>query len=170
MSSLPRPSFFAYLDLVCCAMGAGMLLFLIAVSAAPADTAKSPDSQLLTVRCVHVGGPRLEVGIEMRREGATEWVRAAGPDQVAFVAPSDPKSGAEACLVLLAPPVGDWEFRPYLVDLPQGDEPVLVKLEAYGHPTVPSDQPDELRPLRKTGEGGTVLKVRVQPIRRTAGE
>jgi hypothetical protein len=177
MKILPQPSFLAYLDLVCCAMGAGLLMFLIAVSAAPVEKPTARESQLLAIRCHHLGkegdkegGPRLEVGIEFRRPGSSEWVRSVGPDQLGFVAPTDPKSGAEACVILLAPREGIWEFRPYLVDYPRGTtEPVLVKLEAYGQPVVP-DEPAGVQPLRKTGDAGTVLKVRVQAPPRRPGK
>jgi hypothetical protein len=162
MSSLPRPSFFAYLDLVCCSMGAGMLMFIIAVSATPAEKSKARESRLVAIRCIHIAGPKLEVGIEMLPPHSKEWIRPIGSDQVSFVAPSDSKSGAEACVILLSPAEGIWEFRPYLVvDNPKGDE-VRVRLESFGQPVMVENKSESK--LKQTGSdpnGGSLI-VRVQ--------
>lgn len=170
MKSLPQPNFLAYLDLICCAMGAGLLLFLVAVSATPAAKPAAEESELLAVRCVHVAGERLEVGIEMRAPGTTEWVRSAGPNRVGFVAPSDEKSGAEACAILLAPAEGVWEFQPYLIaHNPKDAKWVKVKLDVYGQSFKVESAPkeDELIQMRHTGDGGNLWKVRVRPARKT---
>ena len=143
-------------------MGAGLLLFLIAVSATPTDKPNTKDSRILAIRCVFQSGSRMEVGIEMRSPGTSNWVRSAVGDQISFVAPNDNKSGAEAWIILLTPTAGIWEFRPYLIDFPKStDESTFVKLEVYGHTVLHQDGPIDVRALRFTGDYGSIVKVRV---------
>ena len=157
-------SMISFLDLVCCAFGGAMLVFLIATSA-ETPGGPAPPGSLVIVRCKPPAGkePRGEVGIEFRRPGQTTWERALPGDQARhqLSATSEPNGGSDALLVLLQPDSGTWEFRPYLVNSPKGSEdPVRVDIEVLGEGvTAQGDMPAPL-PMR-VGEGGQILRVRM---------
>jgi hypothetical protein len=165
MKSLAKARFISLLDLMCCSFGGALLIFLIVLSADPGG---AKDNPLLVVRCKRVGGsPQAEVGIKFKGPADETWQwaqrdEAAAAGNVFFSARSAAGSGSEACLMLVRPAPGQWEFRPYLVNYPAGAsrDAVRVELDIYGQAL---DGPPQIldagRPLHHPGhdEGQHVL-------------
>ena len=135
--------FMPYLDLMCCGFGGALLMFLIVASA---REQVSPSRPMLVVRVRAVpdveGEPPpagAELGIEYRRAGERNWIRAnepvrendlPGPASVDegtadadstfskwyFQPPTALGSPAEAVFICRYPQPGHWEFKAYLAD------------------------------------------------------
>jgi len=134
-----RTHFTAFLDLVCCGFGSGVLLFLIAV----ASVREHPDvirDDTLLVLCTRHEGARAEVGIELLPPGETQWVRPVAYSGKApfYSVESGPDAGSEAFVIVSEPTCGVWKFRPFLVDFADPANPSLegrqtvVSLTVYG--------------------------------------
>ena len=172
----------SFLDLICCSLGAAVLMLIIAVTADPAGRPHAPRPPLI-VMCRFAGGTRAEVGIEFRVPNHPSWQRCRSsmardsdrrPDSAAemstalhastatmFSATSEPNSGSYAVLIITDPEPGPWQFRPYLIDFPRGastDEPVVVQLEALSRSL---DGPSKgiLETLHFPGEAGRPFAV-----------
>ena len=145
MKNIRQFGFVAFLDLMCCGIGATVLLLLIAVTSVPEHPLAASD-ETLVVCSELLSGPTAEIGIEYLPPGKTQWERASSlPGKAEFYAvTSGPQSGGDTFFILFAPKSGTWKFRPYLADFPhnrQTDGNLVetnVRLWVYGkHDAVP---------------------------------
>ncbi len=166
----------SFLDLICCSLGAAVLMLIIAVTADPANRPRAPRRPLIVV-CHFAGGARAEVAIEFRRPNHASWERGSSPtprDTVlpsettanpqfvrtsavtAFAASSEANSGSYAVVLITDPVPGRWEFRPLLIDFPKDmtDEPVIVRMEILSRnlDAPPDSANDTLRFIGDTGQ------------------
>ncbi len=122
-----------FLDLICCALGAGVMLFLIyATPLGPPEIARPR----ILIRCEQVGGsePR-SIGILYREPFSTRW-RAArhGNDRFRFVSHEASDEPGVAMLLIENAEAGEWGFRSYVVDYPpsRSDTRTLITIDAIG--------------------------------------
>lgn len=139
-SSLAKVTWYSFLDLICCSLGAALLLFLIIASVE--EKKFKHDNRLLGVRVTHERGFKAEIGIEIKAPGSEIWRRAndAAENYVCFSAPSQPSSGAESFVLIPDPAFGRWSFRPYLIDYPdidQEDKSIVIEMKVFGQETLP---------------------------------
>jgi hypothetical protein len=170
VSATPSTSFLSYLDLISCAFGGAVLLFLIvSVSGTPSGDEEAAAVPMIVVRCFHadaVNAPKAEVGIEYRRPGHLDWERPKpGSKQTeVFAATSEPNSGAEAFLLLFGPETGPWEFQPYLINFSRQEGvpcELRMKIEVIGENVRPDPNPQPLIGMKLPGEVGQVVKVNI---------
>lgn len=179
-----RSRYLSHLDLMCCGFGGALLMFLIV---ATARDKVEPAEPMLVVRChakSEPGRPQsgAELGIEYRRLGAREWIRANGPPQPnddlvgtapdgqpgarwMFLPRSAPNQPAEALLICRYPRTGRWEFRAYLADFPavetEGEAKIPVVFQVLGAAAVQS--PPAL--LATPGSSTASVVVEIRPNR-----
>jgi hypothetical protein len=175
--------FISYLDLMCCGFGGALLMFLIVASARERIDASE---SMLVVRCWADGseessGPisGAEVGIEYRRAGTKDWIRANGlssEDDLTGVS-SDGRRGekwvffptsasgqpVEAVLICQFPRPGRWEFRAYMADFSAVEGPsdgsISVTMEFLGAAQNSSPSHLLLTPGMSTG----IVSIDIQP-------
>ena len=169
MNVAGRSPFIAFLDLVCCAFGGAVLLFLLTVVANPSNP-EVPTPNLLLVRCMPFelsATSRAEVGIEILEPGGTEWRRGrnAGKQMTFFTVPSGAGRGSEAFLAIVDPRRGTWRFRPYLVDYARGEREVQpgarvsVRLSVFGRYDIVGTGAEQ--PMRVPGDVGQTYTIRI---------
>ncbi|MDG1511968.1 MAG: hypothetical protein P8R31_09750 [Mariniblastus sp.] len=166
MNPLRQYALMAFLDLVSCGFGAAVLIFLITVVADSASK-NNTNSDGILVRCSHAAGQKAEVGIEYQRPGSSDWISRKITDvEFEFSAPSGVSSGSEAFLLIPKPAVGEWRFRPHLVDFvrtPQSNEtgPVVVKMHVFGKHAHVVQRRTKPMEMHLPGDVGQLLTVEI---------
>jgi|GEM_PF-5880973 len=128
--------FTSFLDIIACALGAAILLFLIGVHVQESFVAVESDDTLL-VRCDHIGGAPAVVGIEFQKEGEPWTLANTALDTqngYAVASASKTEKGMVSLLILFKPKVGKWKFRPVLMNFagPSPEEETKVTLAISG--------------------------------------
>ncbi len=129
-------------DLVCCALGGSILLFIISAAAVDETRIESDtDARVLAVRLLKNKGANAEVRLEWRKPGQTNWV--FGTRNADFFSAKSSQGGGNALAVIRNPDPGRWHFRGYYVDYEsQGVEPgegarqsskISVRYKVYGN-------------------------------------
>lgn len=114
-----RLAFLAFLDLISCAFGSAVLIFVVAASAGRPEQGVET-SHLMLVRVSHLGGTSPEIELEcidpdgMRRL-SSEFLP---PGWRRFAAPAG--SGGGTYLVIPQPQSGSWTFRAFWTDADWG--------------------------------------------------
>lgn len=160
-----RAAMMSFLDLVSCAFGTSLLVFLMA-STASLPQKPSESNKLVIVQAVPLPGGTGEIGIQFLRPGRILWDRVAPKEkQASFLsAAANQDSGGDAILVLFAPEAGIWRFRPYVIHrtrMGPFTEGVKVTMEVRGEgiqllKTTPPES------MLFEGETGQVIQVLVK--------
>ena len=98
----------SFLDVVCCALGAAIVLFLINSSAPPGE--KTRKSALL-VSCDQLSGESREVGIQYWEPDAVVWRSARARDCPYHYVSGTSEDGGMALLLIADARPGKWGFR-----------------------------------------------------------
>lgn len=158
-ASIQRNMFTSFLDLICCGLGAAILLFLLVV-AFPSDAA-NVESKCILVFGKVVDGPKAEIAIEFKRPSDTSWNRV-GADVVNFSSSTTAKVGGSAVCAIQDIEPGVYQFQIVMVNFPRSraDQKCMVQMEVSGHgiekgKSVPSELP-------RPGKSTAALKVNVE--------
>lgn len=117
MNSASRFAFLAFLDLISCAFGAAVLIFVVAaVAGEPEAGSEQPD--MLVVRAKHLGGAQPETGLKIDHRSISYFTTNLRDLNAlnARVFSSPAGTGSVFCLLIPEPSDGDWVFTPYRVD------------------------------------------------------
>lgn len=113
---IARRFLLSFLDLICCALGAGIILFLM--NTVPRGRSEVAEPVILIACRQADRSPAREVGIQYKPPSTSRWTSALGADCPFHYVSHEGRLDDRGVAVLLiedAEP-GVWEFRGYVVD------------------------------------------------------
>lgn len=108
--------FLGFLDLISCAFGAAILIFIISAASGGQESTATRKQQLMLVHARHVDGDSPEIEIEVvDPKGSRRLTTELLPQNWrTFAAPASSYGGS--FLLIREPIPGDWQFRLYWTD------------------------------------------------------
>lgn len=111
----------SFLDLICCGLGASIMLFLIAAAAPPTQEIISSEGSIMVWAEV-VAGTKAEISLEYWGPSDGKWNRMISKRKaIQFSADTSLKNGGAALVVLPKPESGTHRFRAVMVNYPKAD-------------------------------------------------
>lgn len=160
MNSYRRYAFLSFLDLISCAFGAAVLIFVISALGGEKNAgSESPDVMLFFAK--HVSGTAPEVQFEVRDPMGFIF-RTTGdmPEGTRrFASPAGNASGAY--LVIPQPAAGDWTVRLFWVDGYMKQNAVF-ELESFSPVQKPNDRISQRAELSARQRFSEELKIKIQ--------
>jgi len=143
MNSYRQHAFLSFLDLISCAFGAAVLIFVISAVGGDKDKGvEAPDVLLVYAR--HVNGDAPEIQFEIR-DPLGVVVRTTDELPIGyrrFAAPANSRSGAY--LIVPKPSAGQWSVRAFWVD-GRVTQNAVFKIELFCKDLKPKDRiPEEV--------------------------